>query len=88
MDLIRRRTPAPTILRQDEGAETPAGSGRVNRGFCLEQLTPSQLQVEATVELMIGWLAEMVNARIKRWKPQARFDLYHTMICVHLAAPS
>jgi hypothetical protein len=34
----------------------------MSRGFCLEQLTPSQLRVEAMVELMTARLAELVNA--------------------------
>jgi hypothetical protein len=54
--------PARGARQREEGAEAPAGSGSMSRGFCLEQLTPSQLRVEAMVELMTARLAELVNA--------------------------
>ena len=49
---------------KNEGAEAPAGSGSASRGFCLGQLTPSQLRVEAMVQLMTVRLAELVKREL------------------------
>ena len=61
---IVRRDPSfhDTPHHPYEGAEAPAGIGRVCRGFCL-QLTPvPSCDVEPTLELMTLRLAELVNA--------------------------